>query len=113
MDPFVALSIDGNKQRTSAHQGGGKHPKFHDTLTFTSTGTLMQVAVFDEDVTNNDLCGEGTYNLTNARKNMGMSNNEWIDLTRKGKSAGRVLISIMAQGGSQQNFGGNNGWWLL
>lgn len=110
MDPFVAISIDGNKQRTQAHQGGGKHPRFSDTLTFTSTGTLMQIAVFDEDVTSNDLCGEGSYNLTNAIKHMGQSNTEWIDLMKKGKPAGRVCISIMAQGGNQGMGSGWNGW---
>ena len=99
MDPFVAISIDGNKQRTQAHQGGGKHPKFSGALSFTTTGTLMQVAVFDEDVMSNDLCGEGTYNLSNAVRNMGMKNNEWIDLKKNGKPAGRVLISIQAQAG--------------
>lgn len=33
-----------------------------------------------------------------------MSNNEYIDLHKNGKSAGRVLISVMAQQGN------NNGW---
>ena len=68
----------------------------------------MQIAVFDEDVMSNDLCGEGTYNLSNAVRNIGMSNSEWIDLSKKGKPAGRVLISITAQRGGNQGFG--SGW---
>ena len=102
MDPFCAIDIGGNKQRTKTCQGGGKNPKFHDTLTFTGTNsTVMNVAVFDEDLTSNDLAGQGTYNLTAALNNMGMSNNEYIDLHKNGKSAGRILISIMAKQGNQ------------
>jgi len=104
MDPFCAIDIGGDKQRTKAHQGGGKKPKFHETLTFTSTSRIMNVAVFDEDVTTNELAGQGTYNLSTAVNNLGMSNNEYIDLHKNGKSAGRVLISIQAQQGN------NNGW---
>jgi len=104
MDPFCAIDIGGDKQRTKAHQGGGKTPKFHETLTFTSTSRIMNVAVFDEDVTTNELAGQGTYNLSTAVNNLGMSNNEYIDLHKNGKSAGRVLISIQAQQGN------NNGW---
>ena len=104
MDPFCAIDIGGDKQRTKTCQGGGKNPKFHDTLTFNLTNTnstVMNVAVFDEDLTSNDLAGQGTYNLTTALNNMGMSNNEYIDLHKNGKSAGRILISIMAQQGNQ------------
>ena len=100
MDPFCAIEIGGNKQRTKTCQGGGKNPKFFDTLTFNNANSkVMSVAVFDEDVTTNELAGQGTYDLTNAVKNMGMSNNEFIDLLKNGKSAGRVLISVMAQQG--------------
>ena len=69
----------------------------------------MQIAVFDEDVFSNDLCGEGSYNLSKAVQNMGKSNNEWIDLSKNGKPAGRILISITAQNGNNQGFGGS-GW---
>jgi hypothetical protein len=75
MDPFCAIDIGGNKQRTKTCQGGGKKPKFHDTLTFTSNSPIMNVAIFDEDVTTNELAGQATYNLSNAANNIGISQN--------------------------------------
>lgn len=78
MDPFVSVTIGNNKQRTQAHQGGGKNPRWMNTLTFngvTSNERLMRIAVFDEDVTTNEMVGEGTYDITKAVKNMNQSQN--------------------------------------
>ena len=51
------------KQRTQAHNGGGKKPQWSDTLQFQSSDQLMKVEVWDADIGNDDLIGTATVNL--------------------------------------------------
>ena len=40
------------------------------------------------------MIGEGTVNLTQCYRNPNRTENEYVDLIHRGKSAGRVLLSL-------------------
>jgi len=104
----VVCTIGHEKQRTKTHQGGGKKPQWYDTLQFQSNGSFMKVEVYDDDFGKDDFIGEGTVNLTQLTSNPMRTENEYVDIICRGKSAGRVLISMEYQG---QQMGGNTGGW--
>lgn len=55
---------------------------------------MLRVTLYDDDFGKDDLIGEGTLNLNQLYSMPNRTENEYIDLVRKGKSAGRVLISL-------------------
>lgn len=73
----------------------------------------------DEDVTSDDLIGEGSFNLASIYTlPPNLANNGtlefrlvYVDLTFQGRGAGRVLLSIMHTGGGNMGggWGGNMG----
>ena len=64
--------ISGQRQKTRTHQEGGKQPRWNDTLNFTITNpTGMNVQVWDEDMINDDLVGEGFVDLSGYLSNPG------------------------------------------
>jgi hypothetical protein len=72
---------------------------------------VMQVQVWDKDVTTSDLVGEGQFDLTpimfgngQPRNGKNITNIETVQLFHKGKSAGEVYLSIAVRG-----IGGNQG----
>jgi Ca2+-dependent lipid-binding protein len=73
-----------------------------DTLQFNSTDSMMRIQVYDEDTfSSDDLIGDGTLNLNQFYQNPMRTENgkfkfnvEYVDLVCRGKSAGRLLLSI-------------------
>jgi Ca2+-dependent lipid-binding protein len=62
---------------------------------------MLRVQVWDDDALSDDMIGEGNLNLTQLYQNPYRTENgtfflilEYIDLIHRGKSAGRVLISL-------------------
>jgi Ca2+-dependent lipid-binding protein len=55
---------------------------------------LLKVQVWDDDTFSDDMIGEGTVNLTQCYQNPNRTENEYVDLIHRGKSAGRVLLSL-------------------
>ena len=93
-DPYCVIFIGQEKQRTKTCKGGGKSPQWSDTLAFNSQDSMLRVTLYDDDFGKDDLIGEGTLNLNQLYSMPNRTENEYIDLVRKGKSAGRVLISL-------------------
>lgn len=95
MDPQVEFTLGTMKYRSSVAMGGGKAPKWNDSITHTLTGAeqTMHVVVYDVDkMRKNDLIGE-TYVPINDTLLRGGSSN-WYDLTYQGRPAGRILINM-------------------
>lgn len=93
MDPYVKFIVGGQTQKTAVCNGGGKFPSWTETITFRrGTEDLINVEVWDKDPSNDDLVGQGAIafsTITNAANNF----NGWVDLSYKGKGAGKILIS--------------------
>ena len=95
MDPFCEFRYGQQIHKSSVHQEGGKTPKWNDVLKFNRTNdTVINVKVQDEDITSNDLVGDGILNLGHAFSSAGTQVNETVQLTNKGKNTGTVLISV-------------------
>lgn len=89
MDPYVVVNIEGNKQKTKTHNSGGKNPRWEETLRFKITKEQeMKIAVYDEDMTSDDLVGETTMFLDDIKKKG--HHQEWVKIQYKGKEAGLV-----------------------
>lgn len=100
MDPYVVCVISNQRQRSKTHHEGGKHPKWNDTMIFQINGSLnMTVQVWDKDLINDDIIGEGYVNLNSYLCSPGIIKNENIVLTYKGKKVGMINLSIQLQGG--------------
>lgn len=63
----------------------------------------------DEDVTSNDLVGDGVLNIGSAFASPGVQLTETVHLTKQGKNAGTLLVGVefQPQGGNQY---GQQGW---
>lgn len=54
-------------KKTKVHQEGGKKPRWNDVLTFAKTNdNNLKIEVWDKDMIEDDLVGEGTYSLSRA-----------------------------------------------
>lgn len=66
-DPYCIIKLGQQQKKTRVHDEGGKKPRWNDTLTFAkSSDTNLKIEVWDKDVIDDDLVGEGFYNLTKA-----------------------------------------------
>lgn len=70
MDPYCVLTLGTEKHQTKHKNEAGKEVQWDETFTFLNTGgtNVLNVAVWDKDVTTSDLVGEGLYDLTYALK---------------------------------------------
>lgn len=66
--------LGAEKHQTKYKNEAGKDPKWEDTLVFLNTSgmTVMHVQVWDKDVTNDDLVGEGQIDITHILNSQGM-----------------------------------------
>jgi delta-aminolevulinic acid dehydratase/porphobilinogen synthase len=58
----------------------------------------MKIEVYDEDLVSPDFIGEAAYNLTKVKSMPGQPQNEWIQVMKKGKNAGRVRLILTYNG---------------
>jgi Ca2+-dependent lipid-binding protein len=71
-------------KKTRVHEEGGKKPRWSDTLTFNrSSDNQLVVQVWDKDVVDDDLVGEGNINLSSVYNNPNVPKNCTVDLTQK------------------------------
>lgn len=52
----------------------------------------MKIEVYDEDLVSPDFVGEAAMNLNKVRSLPGQPLNEWVQVMKKGKNAGRVRL---------------------
>ena len=90
MDPFCELSVNGvHLHKTAALDGAGKRPIWDEELDYkvTNMSANLLYKVLDEDVTTNDLVGEGTISISDFCEESGRFS---YPLTYSGNSAGTI-----------------------
>lgn len=95
MDPYVIFTIGNNSVKTSVASRAGKTPSWKDELSikFTNEDTL-KIEVWDKDMFKyDDLVGSTSMSL-NSLKGKKSKVYDWIDLTYKGKDAGKILLDM-------------------
>ena len=114
MSPYVICVLEGSRQKSKAHNLGGKQPKWNDTLIFNvNSPSGMIVQVWDDDFMFDDFIGEGHVDLSAYFVNPGVCRNENVVLNYKGKRAGMINLSIQVQGAMGMGpsmCAINNGW---
>lgn len=95
MNPYVYITIGGERRKSTTCRGGGRNPSWTDVFTFENNANDMQlkIEVWDKDTfTRDDLVGDGVFNLTPFAN--GAPANQYVSLTYKGKEAGNILLGI-------------------
>lgn len=60
----MKIYFGGQEFRTSVCKNGGKNPSWNDVFTFNPAGdSNLRIEVWDSDLLNDDLIGEGRFNL--------------------------------------------------
>jgi len=96
MDPYVKLVIGPVVFRTKTKDSAGKHPNWSDIFEFhRTTESNMQVYVYDEDVTSDDLVGQADIDLNAICNSSSKSLSAYVQLRYKGKSAGEIFLDII------------------
>lgn len=94
MDPYVKIKIGSTQYKTKVCNSGGKFPSWTDVLTLRrSTEDLINIEVWDLDTAKDDLVGQGALAFSTVLSG-GNKYNGWVDLTYKGKSAGKILLDV-------------------
>jgi len=94
MDPYCKIKIGAQTEKSKECTDGGKFPSWTDTLTFRrDKEDLINIEVWDADVGKDDLIGQGALAMSTVFNNSNKYNG-WVDLTYKGKSAGKLLIDV-------------------
>ncbi len=93
MDPYVKITIGSQTKKTRTHNSGGKHPRWEETLNFyLNKEEEMRIAVYDKDMTKDDLVGETIYFLDDVRAKRKYK--EALKLAYKGKDAGTLSLEF-------------------
>eukprot|EP00347_Sterkiella_histriomuscorum_P014257 403361573 len=94
MDPYVKITIGATTLKTKTHNSAGKTPRWEETLKFKLSGSEeeIKIAVWDEDMTNDDLVGDTVYFLDEIKSKGKFQ--EAVKLAYKGKEAGIVNIEF-------------------
>lgn len=106
MDPYVKFKIGKTKVKTSVAKNAGKTPSWKDELSITySNEDSLKIEVWDKDLLkSNDLIGGTVLGLSalEAQQEKDQVDN-WIELTYKGKYAGKLLCYIQFAHQKQTN----------
>ncbi|CDW85876.1 xyppx repeat family protein [Stylonychia lemnae] len=94
MDPFVKITIHQQEMQTKTHRNAGKNPRWEETLKFKLQGfeEELKLAVYDEDMTKNDLVGDTIFFLDEVKSKGKFT--EAVKIAYKGKEAGVVNIEF-------------------
>lgn len=81
-------------QRSSTCQSGGKTPHWNDVFYFTIQGDpMLRAEVWDNDAVEDDLVGQGSYNLMPYLNNR-IDTTLWVDLYYNGRNAGKLCLGL-------------------
>lgn len=113
-DPYVVIYYGGDRKQSTVKEEGGRNPRWGDSFQFMRTGdTVLRVQVWDKDTFSaDDMIGEGQANIAGIINGMpGTTIGVPVDLFHKGRSAGRVNLSVangagMGMGGMYPQQGG-------
>jgi len=106
MDPYVRVTLEGEKKESSVAFHCGKTPSWDDQISFYyHDEDILTIEVWDNDTfTRDDLIGRGSLAISTIQKG-GDKFYDWIPLTYKGKDAGKLLLDIQFLHESPHNFG--------
>lgn len=92
-DPFVIVTLGGNRLQTGVAKNMGRTPSWNDALGFrVNNEQSFQVSVFDKDhIGKDDFLGECTVQMAEIYQRRNGAN--WYQLNNNGKDAGRVMIA--------------------
>ena len=92
MDPWVNIETRHQKLRTRTLNGAGKTPKWDQAfdVDVKYIGDDMNITVYDEDVTTNDLVGKTVIKLSALCVNNGLD--DWFPIHYKGKQSGQLHL---------------------
>lgn len=94
MDPYVKIMIGTQTEKSKTCSGGGKFPSWTDSMSFRrSAEDIINVEVWDKDTFKDDLVGQGALAFSTVFKDNNKFNG-WVDLTYKGKAAGKILLDV-------------------
>ena len=93
-DPYVKIKTNSGEFKTHTCNEGGRTPFWNDSFNFNLSGdTTIHVSIWDKDTFSaDDFIAETTINLMGTL--MQGTNEKWYPITRKGVSAGQILIEI-------------------
>lgn len=94
MDPYVRITLGGTIQKSGVAKDQGKNPNWNDTLTFRANGEQqMKIELYDkDDISKDDFIAEAMIPLFNVYSQRTVNN--WFPVTRKGRSAGQVMLIL-------------------
>ena len=95
MDPYVVMTTGVQRIRTKTLQEAGKNPVWSNEVFDVDVKNItdeLQLQVFDEDPTSNDLVGESKIILSSLAINGGLD--EWFGIRYKGKKVGTVRLKV-------------------
>lgn len=109
----MVVKIGQEKKKTTTHKEGGKKPRWNEVFVFRSNAKKMEVTVYDEDTFTDDTVGSATIDLDTyfdgqEHKCNELSHLEYFSLLYKGKSAGKIYMSIKFDAGTGN--GASQGW---
>lgn len=102
MDPYLVLHYGGQRKQSTMREEAGRNPRWGDSFVFSrNNDSIIRVQVWDKDTFSpDDLVGEGQVNIMGALSNPpGMPMELPVELFYQGRSAGRVSLSIISEGG--------------
>ena len=91
MDPYVIFKYREQEWKSTVCQDQGKTPKWvnqHWEIDVKYLGDDLRFTVYDEDVTKDDVVGEGITKMSALSLNGGLD--EWYTIQYEGKSAGKL-----------------------
>jgi Ca2+-dependent lipid-binding protein len=81
--------------RTKTCDEAGKFPKWNEEFQFAILSTetdTVNLLCYDEDIIIDDFIGLATLNIANLSQNVSDWHAEWIDIFKKNKKTGEILI---------------------
>lgn len=103
MDPFVVVVYQGERHKSKVDSKAGKKPVWNHTFpafkithsALNSEESRVKLAVFDEEVTKDDLVGDASYPVKTLVSAAGAR--KWFPIFCDKKLAGEILLEIQYQ----------------
>lgn len=107
MDPYVKFILGGQVKQTNVAYEAGKTPGWNDQISFYyNNEDMLTIEVWDKDkLSKDDMVGSASLAMATIQKRGNMFN-DWIQLTYKGKDAGRILLDIRFDQSGGMGYGG-------
>jgi len=86
-DPYVQVTISGQKKKTSTKNNAGSNARWGESLTFSGvTATSGVLEVFDSDTIRDDLLGGASFNL--------VPGDQWVTISGPKGRTGDIALRV-------------------